>query len=267
MTAMSRWNAILIGVWALSPLLGGTQTLNQSPRELVKANRPLTEAEVAAVLAASRQEVTGHVLHMAYQPDGPGPDMLMRADGLPLYLRATSGREFRSSSAWNGGSQVTRSGHVDAVTFIHYTGSPAVGCDGTPRGSELVLEYENEGSGWTVNARTRTPTEINSAAFDMLAGNVAVRSGQFLSVLNRPARAFVAPYKLPPEAAGGLPAGTTESLWLDVESLRPVRWTIRVPAVPAQGIEGLPDFGVTFTYAPSVNLRPPKGVKAPSCVR
>lgn len=108
------------------------QTLNPSARDVIILTRALTGAEVAIVLEASRQAVAGRVMHLAYQPDGPGPDFLMRADGRPRYMRSTSGRDFVSSSASSDGTARTESGHVNVSSFTHYTSAQASGCDGTP---------------------------------------------------------------------------------------------------------------------------------------
>src|SRR5262252_5664061 len=108
---------ILVGVIAVS-----AQGLNPSAREVIALKRALTGAEVALVLEASRQAVAGHVMHLAYQPDGPGPDFLMRADGRPRYMRSTSGRDFVSSSAAGNGASRMESGHVDVSSFTQFTG-------------------------------------------------------------------------------------------------------------------------------------------------
>jgi len=244
------------------------QSLNPQAREVIVIKRALTGAEVASVLEASRKAVAGRVMHVAYRPDGPGPDFLMRSDGRPLYMSATSGRDFGSSSAWGNGATRTESGHVDVSSFTHYTGSAARGCDGTPRSGELVIDFENTGRGWTANARTRRDAEINGSAFEMLAGRTQAVSGDSRDVRGRPARAFVAPYTLPAGSIGGPPSGTMQSLWLDVVTLLPLHWSLKLPTTP-DSVRELPEFGVAFTYPdPStVNLQPPPGINPPDCIR
>ena len=153
-------------------------------------------------------------------------------------------------------------------SFTHYTGSAALGCDGTPRTGELVIDFENTGRGWTAKARTRRDSEINGSAFEMLAGGTQAVSGDSRDVRGRPARAFVAPYVLPAGSIGGPPSGTTQSLWLDIVTLLPLQWTLKLPARP-ESVGKLPEFGVAFTYpAPStVDLQPPPGITPPDCVR
>jgi hypothetical protein len=244
------------------------QTLNPSARDVIVLTRPLTGAEVASVLEASRQAVAGRVLHLAYQPDGPGPDFLMRADGRPRYMKSTSGREFVSSSASSDGTVRTESGQMNVSSFTHYTGTAARGCDGTLRTGELIIEFENTGHRWKATARTRRGSEVNGSAFEMLAGGTSAASGERRDVRGRPARAFVAPFVLPEGATGGPPPGTVQALWVDVGTLLPVQWTLTLPPMPEFPGHGLPEFGVAFTYpdASSVDLRPPTGVEAPQCI-
>src|SRR5438045_5307992 len=104
----------------------------------------------------------------------------MRSDGRARYMRATSGRN----------------GYADTVTFVHYTGRPVRGCDGTPRAGELVVEYESNGSIHTVTARPRSALEINDSAFDMLAGRVPVTADPIQLLDGRTVRPFSAPYRL-----------------------------------------------------------------------
>src|SRR5262245_54239128 len=162
---MLSMNAFPVGALFFSAAVVAAQGLNPQAREVIVLKRALTGAEVASVLEASRKAVSGRVMHLAYQPDGPGPDFLMRSDGRPQYMRATSGRDFVSSWAGANGTGRTESGHVDVSSFTHYTGSSARGCDGTPRTGELVIEFENTGRGWTAKARTRGDSEVNGSAF------------------------------------------------------------------------------------------------------
>jgi hypothetical protein len=253
----------------IAAVIVSAQGLNPPAREVVGLRRALTGAEVASVLEASRRAVAGRVMHMAYQPDGPGPDFLMRSDGRPQYMKAASGRDFVSSSAVSGGASRMESGHVDVSSFTHFTGSPARGCDGAPRTGELVIDFENTGKGWTANARTRGDSEINGSAFEMLAGRTRATSGDSRDVRGRAARAFVAPYVLPAGSTGGPPSGTMQSLWLDVVTLLPVQWTLKLPPMPDFPGREMPEFGVAFTYPDpsSVDLQPPAGITPPDCVR
>ena len=258
---MGRRQTSLVALALLASGASHAQTLNPSPRDVISRSRALLDVEVVAVLEAERHAVDGRTFRLSYQPSGPGPDIQMGPDGRARYIRMTSGLEFGSTSVTNGGPPVTQSGHKDVVTFLHDTRTVARGCDGTPRGDELVLEYENDGAGWRVKARTRSAMEINDAAFDMLAGQRPVTTGPVQHVGTRTVRPFVAPWQLPEGALGGPPPGTVMALWIDIDSLLPRRWSLTLPAAA-----GLPDFGVVFTYLDTVDLRPPTVIAAPDCI-
>jgi hypothetical protein len=154
---------------------------------------------------------------------------------------------------------------------IEYTGRQARKCDGTTLQGELIIEYEHRStsSQWTATARTRTTMEILSPPFDLLAGATDLEIGDRRRVDDRMARAFTAPWRLPPgaQAGGPLPAGVTQSLWIDIASLLPLRWSISVPAMPERGMPAIPDYGLSFTYDPAIDLHPPDGITPPDCIR
>jgi hypothetical protein len=257
---------------------GPSQTLDPPARVILGAARPLLPAEIAIVLTAAREAVSGMTCRLSYAPNGPGPEVLMGADGRPRFVRATSGRDYMSSASsgsfTNGRGATTQfrqSGHVDVVTFTEYTGRPARKCDGTAADGDLVIEYEHLSSedGWKVTARTRTNHESLTPLFDMLAGVTPVESGDRRAIGDRVGRALVAPWTLPPgtQPGGPLPAGISQSLWIDTASMLPLRWSISMPAMPERGIPAIPDYGISFTYDSSLDLRPPDGVVPPDCVR
>ena len=231
------------------------------------------------VLDVVRAAIAGKTCRLAYAPGGPGPAVLMGSNGRPRYVRATSGYDMGGvSGSVSGGSDgsMTRSqsqqaGHVDVITFTDYTGRLARKCDGTALEDELVIEYEHRSTDnrWTAKARTRSPMEILAPVFDMLAGTAPVETGDRWQIDDRMARALVAPWKLPAGAqpGGPLPPGMTQSLWIDTVSMLPLRWSISIPASPGQGIPAIPDYGLSFTYDPTIDLRPPEGVTAPDCIR
>jgi hypothetical protein len=176
-----------------------------------------------------------------------------------------------------GRSAVTTSGdcggraHVDLVTFTEYTGRAASKCDGTALNDHLVIEYEHRSTDnrWTARARTRAFDEPLSPVFDILSGSTPATSGDRRSFDDRTARALAAPWKPPAGAQSGgpLPPGTTQSLWIDIESLLPLRWSISVPPNPEIGSPGIPDYGLSFTYDSSVDLQPPDVMLSSDCVR
>jgi hypothetical protein len=106
----------------------------------------------------------------------------------------------------------------------------------------------------------------------MRAGDIVVipaESGDRRSFGDRVGRALIAPWKPPADTIPGspLPAGVSQSLWIDTVSMLPLRWSISMPAMPERGAPAMPDYGLSFTYDASLDLRPPDGVVAPDCVR
>jgi len=241
---MGHRQSSLVAFALLASVVSQAQTLNQSPREVISQSRALIDAEVAAVLEAARHAVDAHTFRLSYQPGGPGADIQMGPDGRARYIRMTSGQ----------------SGHKEVVTFLHYTRTAARGCDGTPLGDERVLEYEDDGTGWRVRARTRSAIELNDAAFDMLIGRRQVTTGPVQRLGARTVRPFVAPWQLPDGVLGGPLPGTVMALWIDTDSLLPVRWSLALP-----DSVGVPEFGVEFTYL-DVDLHPPTTIAAPDCI-
>ena len=248
-----RGRRVWVGAaWVLSAGLASQgQVLNLPPRDVIIQSRALIDAEVAAVLEAARHAVERRTFRLSYTPGGPGADIQMGPGGRPRYIRMLSGQE----------------GHAETVTFLHYTATAARGCDGMPRTGELVLEYEHKGSTWTAKARMRSEFELNNAAFVMLAGHQALTSGPVERLSDRTLRALVAPFQRPEGVLGGPPPGTLMSLWLDTDSLLPVRWSLTLPASAEHGIPaGVPDFEVWFTYLDGLELQPPTDVPAPACI-
>ena len=78
---------------------------------------------------------------------------------------------------------------------------------------------------WTVKARTRTPMEVMSPVFDLLAGVTPVENGNRRLFDDRVGRALVAPWKLPAGAQSGgpLPTGVRRTLQFPPRPLRPRR--------------------------------------------
>jgi hypothetical protein len=251
----SAW--LLLAAACAMPASPTAQAPNPSARDILTTARALQPAEIALVLAAVREAMSGKTLRLSYVPNGPGPEVLMAANGRPRFVRAESGY----------GSP---GGHVRVITFTEYTGRAARNCDGTSRNDELVIEYEHKSTDnqWTVRARTRHRAEPLSPAFDILAGAVNVESGERRSFEDRVGRALVAPWKLPAGAqpGGPLPTDATQSLWIDVVSLLPLRWSISVPAIQELVGSAVPDYGLSFTYDASLDLRPPEARLSIDCV-
>jgi hypothetical protein len=211
------------------------QTLNPAPRAVIAQTRSLTQAEVVQILAAARDAVAGRTFKLSYKPDGPGPQVLMAANGRPRFVRS--------------GTDLTE-----------FTGRPARRCDGAPADGELVIEYRNPNDrGWIATARTRTPIEFATPVFDVLTGAIAVESGDVKTVGDRRARAFVAAWRPPAGAlpGGELPPNLRQTLWIDVATLLPLRWEISAPTVSG--------YGMSFTYE-ALDIHAPDGVATPQCI-
>src|SRR5437763_16511132 len=104
---------IVAGLIALSASVAAahSQTIAPSPAYLLKTARPLVAAEIPPVLAAVRSALAGRTLKLSYVPDGPGPEMLMAADGRPRFLRAVSGYTTSASPIGRTGAGVQQT-HV-----------------------------------------------------------------------------------------------------------------------------------------------------------
>ena len=63
---------------------------------------------------------------------------------------------------------------------------------------------------------------------------------------------------MPNVAGERAPTDATESLWIDVRSLLPVRWEVAK--------RGARVYGYDFKQMP-LDLRPPHGVRAPGCIK
>jgi len=267
MRPIQRYGVLLVGglVWTIAagrqPLVSiDAQFLNPSAQNIINSPRPLVESETAIVLEHVRAVVSDKKARLSYVPGGPGPEVIMGPTGWPRSVRTTSGYDF--------GARDGRSGHVDLITLTNYTGAASQRCDGPALNGELIIEYEyrNPPDRWTVKARTRALLEPLAPLFDALAGRTRLQTGEQQQIDGRMARAFVAPFQIPPGGQGGPPAGTTQSLWIDVETLLPLRWSLSVPAVPARGTPAFSGYGLSFTYDASIELNVPDGLTTPTCI-
>jgi hypothetical protein len=77
-------------VMATSPA-APSQALSLQARDILNTDRPLQPAEIAVALAATRGAVSGKTFRLSYVPNGPGPEVLMRATVVtPLALSSRS---------------------------------------------------------------------------------------------------------------------------------------------------------------------------------
>jgi len=273
-----RADALLAVVLALVAASG------PSPRDLLNAARPLTAIEIASVLDASRRAVARKTFRASALSGRLSLDVRVERSGRPKIVRTAFGLEggmvfgvaagaptppFSTEMRW----------HEDVVSIVEYTGRPVRRCDGSVEPGEMVISYtlSSRSSSWTTEGRRRDPTEIQypnvQRVFELLRGIAPLTSGERCSIGGRPARAFVAPWKPPPDRSSHAPILTgdpipnvagepsqteaTESLWIDVRSLLPLRWKISK--------RGVLMYGYDFKKM-SLDLRPPPGVRAPDCI-
>lgn len=216
------------------------QDVNTSARGIVGEKRALSPAAVAQVMDAILAAMAGQTFKVTPLPVGPALEWEIQMDsrGGPRYLRTARG---------NG-----------QVSFADYTGRPAKTCSGQPIAEELVITYARmPGVPWDVKGRARTDDEPLSDYFALFRFQLESRT--VAQIDGREARAFVAPWRVRPGDAPELVAQVKQTLWIDVESLLPLRWEMTREGTPT-------GYGLIFTHRPSLRLRPPEGVAAPECV-
>ncbi len=269
--------AILLTTFRGSPT-PDAQRLSPSARELLNSDRPLLPAELPVVLEGVRTAAAGKTFRLAFVAGGSGFDILMGPNGRPRFVRTTSAYDMfvvagSASSRSDGSSaqsQKQQGGHVDLITLTEYTGQRARECDGSVRDGELVIVYEHRSTDdqWTASAHARGAIEPLSPVFDMLDGTIAAQAGALRDMNGRTARALAAPWALHAGArpAGPLPAGMTQSLWIDTTSMLPLRWSVEAPATTGRWMPTIPDYGLFFTADPRLDLHRPDGLSPPDCV-
>jgi hypothetical protein len=267
----------------------GVQGCGASVRNMVNAPRPLTLAEDARVLRAVRAAIAGkrgRLISAADEAAGrTGMEFAVGSDGRLRFLRSTGGIMGGIVRSDGTGTTFTR----EVVYITHLTGRPARGCDGTPRPGQLIVTYRNEGDGWFATARTQVYAASPMPLDDFLAGDLRVASSELQMFGDRPARVFVTPWtvlaRTAEEAAKQGPeyrsddAGRTwtkpsradipplaQSLWVDTESLLPVRWALMSVADPERRVPAKPYNVLTVRYDKTSNIQPPPDVTPPDCV-
>lgn len=258
----------------------------------MKLARRLTPGETARVLMAVRAAIAGkHGWFTTAADDAagrPGTEFAVGPNGRLQFLRWSGG--ISGGSVGGDGTTTTWTRYV--VTILHLTGRPARECGGATRAGQLVVEYRNEGGGWFATARTRVYAALPTPLDDFLAGDLPVESGELQMIGARAARVLVARWTAPPTAGkasvdtaqgpeyrsddGGRtftkipPADIpplTQSLWVDSESLLPLRWAVTTVADPERGVRAKPYTVVEIRYGDVNDLRPPPGATPPDCVR
>ena len=267
----------------------GAQGCGPSVRVMVNVPRPLTPVEDAQVLRAARLAIAGkrgRLISAADEAAGrAGMEFAVGPDGRLRFLRSSGG--IMGGIVGSDGTNTTFTREV--VTITHLTGRPAHGCDGTPRPGQLIVMYRNVGDGWFATARTQVYAASPTPLDDFLAGDLRVDSSELQMIGDRPARVFAAPWTMAARTAeeaakqgpeyrsddGGRtwtkpsPADTpqlAQSLWVDTESLLPVRWALTSVADPERRVPAKPYNVLTVRYDKASNIQPPPDATPPDCV-
>ena len=273
----------LIALLAIAPL-AIAQVTGPSPRQLLDLNRPLTVGEIAIVLRAAQEVMDGKTFRLSFENSDSAIRVLMGPGGRPRLTQMNSGMIHGTVGGIAPGANTPPASltwREDIVTILDYTGRPARRCDGSSGEGEMVIEYRRGATAmWSATARPQTSRDAaGSAAFTVLRGVEPAVSGDRRQIGTSWARAIVAPWTVPidqrarvvepapalgdpaPNVAGEpFPNDATQTLWIDTETLLPLRWEVTKPDPARVIMAGL------FIYEP-FDLRPPAGIDAPGCIR
>lgn len=153
--------------------------------------------------------------------------------------------------------------------LLHYTYRPATFCGGRPpgpAGGDLVEQYRELPTGWVTGARVATPIEPTPKLFDILSSNLPLSDAGIRFIEGVIVRGIQAPWKAiriqmeTVRTEGPEIPDTTQTLWVDIDTLLPRRFEIAV------NIAGIGDYGYDMQLTDGPDLRPPADVKAPDCV-
>lgn len=263
------------------------QSPKMSPRDLLGSARPLTNADIAIVLAASQRAIAGKTFRLA-SGIGQGPEILMGTAGKPRRVRVAGAIIGGTVGGLVPGSGETRPPSPttlrrDFIIITDYTGQRARQCNGSAEDGELVVEYKlmPPSTAWTITGRRRDGRDFGGIGimplFGMLQGSVVLGSGKLAEVAGRPSRALTAAWipptvrsEDPPVLIGDPipnmrgqpvvlpPNESVQRLWIDSRSLLPLRWEV--------SDHGIRSFRFDFNYT-SIDLRLPKGVHPRDCVQ
>jgi len=260
-----------------------------SVHDVVKVPRTLTRDETARVLRAARMAIAGkhgRLISPADEAAGrPGTEFATGPDGRLQFLRSSGGIQAGIVS----GDGTTATWTREVVTMTHLTGRAARACDGAPRAGQLVVVYWRDGGGWIATARSHVYPGSPTPLDDFLAGEIHIEQSDLQTIGARATRMFAATWTPP---AAEAPAGTapgpeyqsdddgrtwtkarptaaarlTQLLWIDTESLLPVRWAVMFAADPEHHVPTRPHTILSVQYDEARDLRPPSGVSPPDCV-
>jgi len=271
-------------VLVASPSVVAQRSDTRAIRAWLADSAPLQPQQIAEVLQAAREEIAYRTLRLSFSPTRTtGPELLMDSDGRPKFVQTMSGVSGELASggfATPSRQQPQPETHVDVVTLTDYTRQAARYCDGSLAPGELVIEYRNVGGDWSVSAR-RSLGRLEQLApiFDTLTGDVPLSDAGHATMAGRPARHLTSPWRpqdnlIEERLPGGgisqsgtiprepVPPDATEHLWVDEQSMLPLRWSVTMTPPAATPL----DYGMFFVYDRSIDLRPWEDVQAPTCI-
>ena len=242
------------------------QVGSPSPRAVLDLPRPLTGAEVSRVVDGIRQALAGKTFRLLDKLRG-GPEILMGRDGHPRLVRVMGrGESVAGITSETGTMRVFALPDV-IVSVYEYSRAPTRYCGGGSAASGMVIEYvlnltTNVGD---VTAREPGPRDLDVARpLEMLKTPATLASGGNRLVGKRNARALISPLQIPDDVIlTGDPAPNPadfvpiQSLWIDTDSILPLRWEVHRRQAMVHAID--------FVYD-RFELERPDGFDVPTCI-
>jgi hypothetical protein len=236
------------------------------PKDLLRLPRPLTAAEMETVVSGIRQALVGKTLRLV-EARGGEPEILMGRDGESHMVRY-KGRGERIAGVTGDSATVRVFNVPDVIVWqFEYSRGPARRCNGAQAANSMVIEYLLNLTTQMRQVTAREPGPRDAAMarpLEMLKAAATLTSGGSRLVGNRNARALVSPMPISDDVVlTGDPAPNSpefvpiQSLWIDADSLLPIRWEVS----RRQAIVG----AIDFVYG-QLNLRRPAGFEVPQCI-
>jgi hypothetical protein len=237
-----------------------------SPRDLLNLQRPLTAAEASQIVSGIRQALAGKTLRLVDKFQGD-PEILMGRDGMPRLVRFKGrGESVAGITTETGTMRVFNLPDV-IVSVFEYSRVPARRCTGGQAASGMVIEYLMNLTTKVRQATAREPGPRDAGMarpLEMLKATETLTSGKNRLVGNRRARALVSPMPMFGDVVlTGDPAPNPaefvrmQSLWIDTDSLLPLRWEVFQRQARLGAID--------FVYE-QIDLRRPAGFEMPKCI-
>lgn len=242
-------------------LQGGT------PRDLLKLQRRWSGAEVRRVVGGIHEALAGKTFRLVDKFHRE-LEVLMGRDGLPRMVRIR-GQGERVIGGVGGETGTTRGFRLPDVfvSVFEYSRAPARRCSGGPAANGMVIEYLLNLTTGVRQVTAREPGARDAAMarpLEMLRAPDTLASGGSRRIGSRNARALVSTLPMPdnvvltgdpaPDPAEFVPI---QSLWIDVDSLLPLRGEVHQRQAMVYAID--------FVYD-QFDLQRPPGFEIPMCI-